>query len=48
VPEQAGEETGATCTCEQPIPVERATRKGAALTECARCERPVPLRLPLR
>jgi hypothetical protein len=34
-----------TCTCEKPIPVERATRKGAAQTECARCELPVPLRL---
>ena len=36
------------CTCAQPIPVERATRKGAATTECARCGRPVPLRLTSR
>ena len=37
--------TSNTCTCATPVPVERATRKGAAQTECARCERPVPLRL---
>jgi len=36
------------CTCAQPIPVERATRKGAAVTECARCGRPVPLTLVRR
>jgi hypothetical protein len=34
-----------TCTCAKPIPVERATRKGAASTECARCGRQVALRL---
>jgi uncharacterized metal-binding protein YceD (DUF177 family) len=33
------------CTCAQPIPVERATRKGAATIECARCGKPVQLRL---
>ena len=34
-----------TCTCTQPIPVERAERKGASWTECARCHRPLPVRL---
>ena len=34
-----------TCTCLLPIPVERAERKGAARTHCARCGKPVPLRL---
>jgi hypothetical protein len=33
------------CICAQPIPVERATRKGAAATVCARCGKPVQLRL---
>jgi len=36
------------CTCVQPIPVERATRKGAAVTMCARCGKPVPLRLNVK
>jgi hypothetical protein len=36
---------GSTCTCDKPVPVERAVRKGAAQTECARCGRPIPLRL---
>jgi hypothetical protein len=26
-----------TCTCSDPIPVQRAERKGAALTICIRC-----------
>jgi hypothetical protein len=34
-----------TCTCAKPAPVERATRKGAAQTVCAKCDRPVALRL---
>jgi hypothetical protein len=34
-----------TCTCAKPIPVQRAKRKGAATTECARCGLPVALRL---
>ena len=34
-----------TCSCPSPVPVERATRKGAAQTECLRCGRPIPLRL---
>jgi hypothetical protein len=37
--------TPTTCTCPDPIPVERATRKGAAHTECLRCGRPMALRL---
>jgi hypothetical protein len=37
-----------TCTCEKPIPVERAERKGAAVTECARCGLPIALRLAAR
>jgi hypothetical protein len=34
-----------TCTCDKPVPVEHAARKGAAVTICARCELPVPLKL---
>jgi hypothetical protein len=34
------------CTCEKPLPVHIAERKGAARSVCARCER--PLRLSLR
>jgi hypothetical protein len=34
-----------TCTCAQPIPVQKAARKGAARTICARCGQPVPLTL---
>jgi hypothetical protein len=34
-----------TCTCVKPIPVERAEWKGAARTECARCELPLALKL---
>ncbi len=37
--------SGMTCTCERPVPVERAERKGAARTHCARCGKPVPIRL---
>ncbi len=33
------------CMCAKPIPVERATRKGAAARECARCGQPIALRL---
>ena len=33
------------CTCAAPIAVERAERKGAALTECARCGKAVTPRL---
>jgi len=29
--------TSATCGCTDPIPVERAKRKGAAVTICQRC-----------
>jgi hypothetical protein len=35
-----------TCSCLQPLPRERAERKGAARTTCDRCGLPVPLRLP--
>jgi hypothetical protein len=38
----------ATCACAAPIPVQRAARKGAAATECARCGKPLPLRLAPR
>jgi hypothetical protein len=34
-----------TCTCATPVPVEHATRKGAASTECARCGLPIAPRL---
>jgi hypothetical protein len=33
------------CTCEKPLPVHMAERKGAARSVCARCERPLRLRL---
>jgi hypothetical protein len=34
-----------TCTCEKPLPVQLAERKGASRTHCARCGKPMPLRL---
>jgi hypothetical protein len=34
------------CTCDKPLPVNIAERKGAARSVCARCEK--PLRLTLR
>ena len=34
-----------TCTCAKPVPVERAERKGAAATVCARCDKPLALTL---
>jgi hypothetical protein len=34
-----------TCSCVTPVPVERATRKGAARTECAKCGLPIRLTL---
>ncbi len=34
-----------TCTCDTPVPVERATRKGAARTECACCGKQIRLSL---
>ena len=37
--------TSATCDCVDPIPVQRAARKGAAVTICQRCGLRVPLRL---
>jgi len=37
--------TSATCDCTDPIPVQRAARKGAAVTICQRCGLRVPLRL---
>ena len=33
------------CTCADPVPVERAERKGAAVVVCQRCGLRVPLRL---
>ena len=35
------------CTCEKPLPVHMAERKGAARSECARCGKPLRLRLAL-
>jgi hypothetical protein len=40
--------TTATCTCEKPVPVERAVRKGVAVTVCARCGLAVALKLAAR
>lgn len=34
-----------TCACADPLPVERAERKGAALTVCLRCGLRVKVRL---
>jgi hypothetical protein len=34
-----------TCECATPLPVERAERKGAARLYCARCDRPLPVRM---
>jgi hypothetical protein len=36
---------GYYCDCALPIPEERAERKGAARTYCARCDRELPARL---
>ena len=36
--------TAYACTCERPLPRERAERKGAATTVCDRCGLPVPVR----
>lgn len=33
------------CTCERPLPRERAAAKGRSQTVCARCDRPVSLSL---
>jgi hypothetical protein len=33
------------CTCEKPLPVHIAERKGAARSVCARCGLPMRLRL---
>jgi len=33
------------CRCETPLPVQRAERKGAAVTVCARCGGRIPPRL---
>jgi len=37
--------SNSTCECTDPIPVQRAERKGAAVTICQRCGLRVPLRL---
>ena len=42
---EAATATSATCECADPIPVQRAARKGAAVTICQRCGLRVPLRL---
>jgi hypothetical protein len=41
------EPTPLWCTCEKPLPVHIAERKGAARSVCARCERPLRLQLRL-
>jgi hypothetical protein len=33
------------CRCNDPLPVQRAERKGAAATVCMRCEQRIPPRL---
>ena len=37
-----------TCSCQQPLPIEKAERKGAAVTVCLRCGLPIPARLGWR
>jgi hypothetical protein len=32
------------CECERPIPEERAERRGASRTHCARCGQPIRIR----
>jgi hypothetical protein len=44
VPELLGW-TSELCECEKPMPQERASRRGAARTHCARCDRELPLRM---
>jgi hypothetical protein len=36
------------CDCPKPVPQERAARRGAAQTYCARCDRELPLTLDAR
>ena len=47
VPELLGW-TSEYCECEKPMPQERASRRGAARTHCARCDRELPLRMGSR
>jgi len=42
---RAATATAETCKCADPIPVQRAERKGAAVTICHRCGLRVCLRL---
>jgi hypothetical protein len=37
-----------TCSCVTPVPVQQATRKGAARTVCAKCDLPIRLALERR
>ncbi|MDX6513948.1 MAG: hypothetical protein QOE36_3452 [Gaiellaceae bacterium] len=39
----AAQPTAWTCSCEHPLPRQRAERKGAAATYCERCGLPVPV-----
>ena len=36
---------GYYCDCREPMPEQRAERRGAARTYCTRCERELPLRI---
>jgi hypothetical protein len=42
---QTASASSATCDCADPIPVQRAARKGAAVTICQRCGLRIRLRL---
>ena len=44
-PQFADSYPGYYCDCRWPDPEERAERKGAARTYCARCDRELPLRM---
>lgn len=45
IPSLAPDLSSPTCSCERPLPQERAERKGASRTTCERCGLPVRLRL---
>jgi hypothetical protein len=43
--DKASELRSDICRCEEPLPVHRAERKGAAVTVCMRCGQRIPPRL---
>jgi hypothetical protein len=47
-PPDTGPPAATVCTCSVPVPVARATSKGAARTYCGRCDLPVRIAFDLR